>query len=347
MGSGVREPKGQWPRPTPMNRRLDPPCATTPRSRRGRATLLVSAALLALALGACSGGEDSASDSKGVSADSVPAPAKADGDNSSTARDGAFYAGTEANRAALQDALEAESAAIDRSIISVGVVSLRSDDVSDAIFEVRKVVATAQGEITDEKTETGDEGVVRRSQLVLRVPVANFDQAMLDLEDLGQLETSSRNSEDVTTEVIDTEVRIRAQEKSLERVEVLLARAQSIRDIVAIETQLTRRQAALDSLKSQQAYLADQTSMSTITVHLQTKAEKKERAEKDETGFLAGLASGWHGLKSFTNGLATMLGALLPFAIVGLVLGVPLWFATRRFLAQRSAAPAPAAVENS
>jgi Domain of unknown function (DUF4349) len=148
--------------------------------------------------------------------------------------------------------------------------------------------------------------------------------------------------------VIDTEVRIRAQEKSLERVEILLARAQSIRDIVAIEAQLTRRQANLDSLKSQQAYLADQTTMSTITVHLQTKPEKKEKVEKkDETGFLAGLASGWHGLKSFTNGLATMIGALLPFAIVGLVLGVPLWFLTRRFLAQRTPVSAPASVENS
>ena len=97
---------------------------------------------------------------------------------------------------------------------------------------------------------------------------------MAELEKVAQLESSSRNSEDVTTEVIDTEVRIRAQAESLKRVELLLARAQSIRDIVSIEAQLTRRQADLDSLKSRQAYLADQTSMSTITVFLEKKPEK-------------------------------------------------------------------------
>ena len=64
-----------------------------------------------------------------------------------------------------------------------------------------------------------------RSRMVLRIPVEDFDTAMAALEKVAQLESSSRNSEDVTTEVIDTKVRIRAQAESLRRVEVLLARA--------------------------------------------------------------------------------------------------------------------------
>ncbi len=164
------------------------------------------------------------------------------------------------------------------------------------------------------------------------------------LEEVAELESSSRNSEDVTTTVIDNEVRIRAQTESLKRIEVLLARAQTIRDIVSIESQLTRRQADLDSLKSQQAYLADQTSMSTITVFLEQKpepVEKKKVEQDDATGFLAGLGSGWDALKSFTTGAATVVGALLPFAGLFLVLGFPVWLLLRN-LARRHPAPVAA-----
>jgi hypothetical protein len=195
--------------------------------------------------------------------------------------------------------------------------------------------------VAEEKTRTDDDGELVESRMVLRVPVADFDAAMAELEDVAQLASSSRSSEDVTGEVIDTEVRIRAQSESLKRVELLLARAQSIRDIVAIEAQLTRRQADLDSLKARQAYLADQTSLSTITVFLERKPDG-EREEDDETGFLAGLANGWDGLKAFTTGAATVVGTLLPFTLVLLVLGVPAWLLVRSLGRRRSPEPAAA-----
>ena len=65
-------------------------------------------------------------------------------------------------------------------------------------------------------------------------------------------------------------------------------------DIIAIESDLARRQADLDSLKSQQAWLEDQTSLSTINVHL---ARPQVQAPEDEArGFLAGLEDGWDAL---------------------------------------------------
>ncbi len=217
-----------------------------------------------------------------------------------------------------------------QAIISTGVVSLLGADVAKARFDVQKIVAVHDGEVTEEKTQTAEDGEMTRSRMVLRIPVEDFDTAMADLEKVAQLESSSQNSDDVTTEVIDTEVRIRAQAESLKRVELLLARAQSIRDIVSIEAQLTRRQADLDSLKSRQAYLEDQTSMSTITVFLEKKPEKAERkTETDESGFLAGLGNGWDGMKTFLVGLATVTGTLLPFTILLLVLGVPAWLLVR------------------
>lgn len=223
------------------------------------------------------------------------------------------------------------------AIISTGTVSLRADDVGDARFEVQKVVDRVGGQVTDSETRTDDDGEVRTARLVLRVPSAEFTETMDALEKVADLEASSTTSEDVTTQVVDTNVRIRVQRQSIARIEQLLDRAGSIRDIVAVERQLTDREARLNSLLRQQAYLADQTSLSTITVHLQRHRvdEPGQTEPEDDDGFLAGLSAGWAALGTVAVGLATVAGALLPFLGVALVLGLPGWLLVRGAVRRR------------
>jgi hypothetical protein len=221
-------------------------------------------------------------------------------------------------------------------VIQTGTMTVRSEDVAAARFDLEKVVDALDGTIADEKTTATSEGEVRLSRVVLRIPSDDFDAAMTDLAELGEVTASTRKAEDVTGEVIDTRARIRAQEQSLARVEVLFSRAEDIRDIVAIEAQLSRRQAELDSLKGQLAYLEDQTTYSTITVYLEPTPEQSTPApqQDDDNAFVAGLESGWHALSVLGAGLATVAGALLPFAVVALVLGVPALVLARRWLAR-------------
>ena len=320
----------------------------TSSRRRLRVPAVAAAAVagLVLLLGACASGSDG--DSAGGAGDSGLADAvgevAADAPAPESDQRGDLDSFNGADGVAAETPAEAQDSQVaQRAVISTATVSLRSDDVAAAMFDVQKVVDQYNGEIADEKTEGGEE--TRRSRLVIRVPSAEFDEAIADLKEVGEVVSSTRRSEDVTTTVIDNAARIRAQEESLKRVEVLLARATSIRDIVAIEAQLTRRQADLDSLKSQQAFLADQTSLSTITVHIEPTPESEpKKPDTDETGFLAGLDDGWDALTKVGSGLATAAGAVLPFAIVFGVLGFPVWLAARRLVRRRPASPAtPAA----
>jgi hypothetical protein len=226
----------------------------------------------------------------------------------------------------------ARAPAIERHVISTGTVSLVSDDVATARRDVQRIVDSQHGSISEENTETDDEGTATYSRLVIRVPSSSFTVTMLSLEKAAELRQSKITSEDVTTQVIDTDVRVRAQEGSLRRVEQLLARANSLKDIIWIESQLTNRQAELDSLKSQQAWLSDQTSDSTITIDIARKQDVKPepKKEKEETGFLVGLKGGMKALGGFAAAMATIVGALLPFAIVLAVFGVPVWLLVRR-----------------
>lgn len=289
------------------------------RPRPGRRPAAVLAALLAVfVVGACSGGgADSESDSsQGSSADSGVSGRQ--GDPTAPTRDSAdSEAGTEAGVDLRQ-----------RAVISTGTVTLESDDVAQARFEVQRVVDEFRGQISEEDTRTDRAGEVQTSRLVLRVPSKEFDAVLAELGTVAELRSATRSSEDVTTQVIDIEARIRAQTKSLERIEDLLVRAQNLGDIVAIETQLTRRQADLDSLKAQQAHLADQTSLSTITVNLE-REDGAEPKETEQAGFLAGLKAGWDGLVAVATAAATALGVVLPFTAVLLAIGLPLWVVLR------------------
>ncbi|MCB0905811.1 MAG: DUF4349 domain-containing protein [Nocardioidaceae bacterium] len=314
-------------------------------SRRLRHSLLALPALAAaLTLVACSAG--GGSESAGSMDAPAAGPAEAGGDAAALDKGNAFStaSGGRADGAAV-DSVDPATDYAQSYVISTGSVGYRSKDVATTRFDVQAVIDAHGGRTDEEKSESDDEGGLLRSRIVFRVPVKEFGDAMAELDKLEGKTSSSTSSEDVTTQVIDTDVRVKSQERSIERIQILFSRAQNIRDIMAIETQLRQREADLDSLKQQQAWLKGQTSWSTITVNLQRLPAKKVVKDDKDSGFLAGLTTGWHGLKKVTLGLATFVGAALPFAVVLLILGIPAWLFVRR--SRRGTTPAePAPAES-
>ena len=307
--------------------------------------LAVTALAAVLTLSACSSGGDDMDSGGTTAADSDVAPRPASEGEAGKNLD---ERGT-ADGVAFDDAggnpPQEDPDAMERAIISKGNVQLESDDVEQAVFDVQALVDKSGGEITDRETSTDDEGEVRLARLVLRIPAKVYSDAFAALEtEVANLTSSSSTSEDVTTQIIDIDSRIRAQRASLNRVEVLLGQAQSIRDIVAIESELTRRQADLDSMVKRLAFLRDQTSMSTVTVNIQrTDGEpKKEKKEDDDAGFFSGLEDGWNALTSFGTGLSTVAGAVLPWTIVLLIIGGLAWPFRRRFRGRITPGPTDA-----
>jgi len=225
---------------------------------------------------------------------------------------------------------------LNRAVISTGQISVSSKAISTARAEVLRLVTSYDGAIADEQTDSDRNGRAVSSTLTLRVPTSSFAEAMDSLARVGRVEHQSRQSKDVTTKVLDNEARVRAAERAIRQIEVLLGRANALRDIIAIESDLAQRQADLDSLKSQQKWLEDQTSLSTINVQL---SRPGAAPPEEARGFLAGLGSGWDAMRTSSEMLLTALGAVLPFALLVALVGVPLRIVLRRRV---SAASAPA-----
>lgn len=225
---------------------------------------------------------------------------------------------------------------VDRTLIRTAEVSLEVADPAAGGRQVRTALAAAGGFVTEESTSD------KRATLVVQVPAAALDRLIDDVATLGTVTARSGQTVDATEDVVDLNARVASQQASVARVRALLARAESIGDIVAIESELARREADLDSLTSRLAALQGQAAFSTLTVTLR---EAGDPAADDDRalGFLDGVGAGWDGLKAFGLAVAVVVGFLLPFVpVVALLAGIG-WLVSRALRARRTPSSSPPA----
>ena len=228
-----------------------------------------------------------------------------------------------------------------RAQIKTGEVTLTSRHLDAARAQVDGVLARYDGTVDAEQTTHARNGSILSSVLTLRVPVASFEDAVSALEKVGTMKTSDSRSKDVTTQVIDVRERVATLRTSLERLHRFQKQTANIDDLIRFEQEITQREAELQSLVAQRDYLADQTTLSTITVTMLR--PEKYVAPPDplkDAGFWSGLKAGWGALVDTVVVALTVVGAVLPFAAVLALVGVPVWLLLRRALRARRTPPA-------
>jgi hypothetical protein len=235
-----------------------------------------------------------------------------------------------------------------RAIIYTGTITVRVSDVDSAANAATTAALGSGGFVGGDNRNSNESR--SEARLVLRVPADRFNAILGELGKLGKELKREVSTEDVTEQVVDIESRIATATASVERVQALLARANTISEIVSLESELSRRQADLESLKARQRKLSDLTALSTITVViLGEDAEVSTKEDPPDTGFLVGLKGGWNAFLSSLEILLTILGALLPwFLALGLPVMAVVWLlrrtaATRHAPASQPAVPAATA----
>ena len=206
----------------------------------------------------------------------------------------------------------------ERSLVYTGVVTVRVQSVVLAANEAAAIAVGAGGIVAGDNRAVDDTN--SQATLVLRVPADRFSSTVDNLAKLGTELSRQLNVQDVTEALVDLDARIAAQQASVDRVRALLARAQSIAEIVSVESELTQRQAELDSLTQRRARLGGLVSLATITVVFYGPTATVPEEKEEETGFVAGLRSGWDGFLKSVKVVITVIGWLLPWLIA---FGVP------------------------
>ncbi|MEU4246018.1 DUF4349 domain-containing protein [Amycolatopsis sp. NPDC026612] len=286
---------------------------------RWRAGLVLAGVVLVLA--GCSAGENGASstaDSAGV-APAVP--------QQGTGKGGA------------EKVTPPQAGATDRKLSRSARLELTAPKVADVVAQAR-AIAQGTGGYTGQESTAED-----LATLNLAVPADKLDGVLDQLSHLGSSSLVKRelNTQDVTEQVVDVEARLATQRASVARIRALLAQATSVSEIASVESELTSRESALESLEQQRNSLAGSVAMATVALTIRGVAAPPASPGEDHSGFLGGLAGGWHAFLVFGGGLLTVLGAIAPFLLFIVPLGWLGWWVHRR---RRVTAPEPTPSES-
>ncbi|GEL22177.1 hypothetical protein PSU4_11310 [Pseudonocardia sulfidoxydans NBRC 16205] len=326
------------PPPFPPAGPLAPPRPPRPRRTLKLAALVVAIVVLATFVVAAvfaalspsgSGGYYSGTADRGSSESRAGAPAVGQSSDAARAADPRSPAVADPG---VGNPAQEQSVGPDRAVVRTATVRVEVPDPAGTAGDVRAAVTAAGGYVADERSTTS------RSSLTVKVPAAQLDAFVTRVAGLGTVTERSSTARDVTDQLVDTDARVAAQRASVDRVRTLLAQANSISEVVAIESELTRRQADLDSLERRLATLRATTELATVDVALV--AAGAPPAAAGGTGFGDGLGVGWDWLRGLGAGLAAAAGFLLPLLPVVAVVVLAVW-GVRRVVRSRRARPAP------
>jgi len=206
-----------------------------------------------------------------------------------------------------------------REVVRNADMGIRVDDVRASVGGITAITQSAQGRVSNESIDTWGGGAEFAS-MTLRIPAASLDDALARIGALGTVTSLNINSDDVTAQGIDLDARVAALQTSVTRLRQLLAQAKSTGELLAIEKELSARQAELDSLVAQRKALSESVALSTVTVQI---SPASVASESLPPGFAAGLESGWSALRNVVAALVTVAGFMLPFVLVLMVIGLP------------------------
>ncbi|MGH3665540.1 MAG: DUF4349 domain-containing protein [Egibacteraceae bacterium] len=297
---------------------------------------LLAAALLLL-LPACAGGGDSAesagataeveAETGGREAEEGFGAADAGGQSADSQEEAAEGGGEDT---ALPDiALQVD---IGERIIKDGTVSI---EVAEGGFDeaFRRVVEAAErlGGTSVSSTTDNTDGRGPSGSITVRVPVEEYDRFLIGVREFGQVRARSITSEDVSTEYVDLQARLRQQQAQERFYLGLLREAEDVQDAIAVQQQLQSIQTDIERLKGRLQFLDAKTAFSTLTVELfEPGAAPPVLTDSPAEPSLAEYWAQARRALVTVVGLMLVVGtSLLPFA-VPLVIGLVVWRAVRR-----------------
>ena len=109
-------------------------------------------------------------------------------------------------------------------------------------------------------------------RLDVRISPLRFDDFSSSLKTIGELKSLSTSSEDVTFQYIDLEARLTNLEAQKARLLQIYDRAETIENVVAIESEINRVQTEIDSASAQKRYLERQVERASLSINLYEEA---------------------------------------------------------------------------
>ena len=174
----------------------------------------------------------------------------------------------------------------DRKLIRTVRMEAETEDMDTLLLALEEKLAALDGYVQAREVYNGssyDSRRYRHGELTLRIPSEKLNSFVDHVEENANVVTSSESIDDVTTQYVDTESRIAALEIEQERLLELLSKAETMEDILVIESRLTDVRYELENFTSQLRVLDNKVTYATVHLYITEVQEYTPVIEKEPT----------------------------------------------------------------
>lgn len=174
----------------------------------------------------------------------------------------------------------------------------------------------------------------RRIYFTLRIPTEKLDEFLTGVAGIGRVTARSENTQDMTVQYSDTALRLETQREKMKRLQELLVQAESVSDLLEIETEIANTQYQIDSYETSLRSIDREVEQSQVSVTLVEETPAQSAAQAGVSlgdRLLSGLAASLEGIGRFFQNMLVFLVMALPALIVLVVI----WIVARVILRRK------------
>jgi hypothetical protein len=204
---------------------------------------------------------------------------------------------------------------IETKIIKTASITLEVTDVTGAVETLKNIAVRKGGYISSTNVQNGYNDRLSGT-VVIRIPQAEFENALTGVKEIGKVKSSSTQGEDVTEEYVDLQAQKTSYQNQLAQYNEIMKKAVKVSDVIEIQQQIDRVQTELNRLEGRLKYLNSRIDLSTLTVYLQ-----EPEPVGGETGhnFVTTINEGIAGFIGMIDAIIILCLTLLPLIILGAI----------------------------
>ena len=221
---------------------------------------------------------------------------------------------------------EANSQIPEQKIIKTGQLVFETKDVEATGQKIRNLTTQYKGFIQSDNSGKSYNRIFQN--LVVRIPTENFQKFLDEIsEGVEYFDQKQISQQDVSEEFVDLEARIKAKRELETRYLQLLTKANSVKDMLEIERELSIIREEIEAKQGRLQYLQSQVSMSTATIEFYKVTSETGVTKSYGQKMINAFKGGWNGISVLFIGILY----LWPLFLVALIIV----FVIRIFLKSR------------
>ena len=203
-----------------------------------------------------------------------------------------------------------------RKLIYTSYINLESKQFDDDVDTIKELVSTNGGYFESTSSYGNEEYGSRSASFTARIPSDKYETFMSSVGEVGSLASKSESVDDITSDYVDVQARLKSLNTKLDRLLELEEQADNLEDLLAIEDRINEVQYQIESYTAQKKIYDNQVDYSTVSIDITEVVTYSEtKADTAWNRFVEAFGDSFAGFITFLQGVVIAIIYLLPYLI--------------------------------